>query len=381
MTATITPRTLTALLLTGALAGCATESAPGERWPVPTDPVVAAMCPPQDLFGAALCLCDDFNDVGVLKVYPGPSGPGSVGVNGYTRFINYARVEGDWAAYGGFDAIAAADIDGTLASHGDARWTGNLSVGGDLAVGGDALGIGYLVVQGALRVAGVETMLGVAEVGSRGAYTAPDGPPCACDPGDFFDVVGAVDAARNLNDNATIGLPTDLTNIGVSVVALPSGRYFLGSSRSIGLTRLRIEGDVSLFIDGSLDTIGDDHIEIADGASLDLFVSGSVRTIGHLHAGNANDPSAFDLYIGGTEPLSLSIGLQQWYGAIYAPTAEIAYVGDTHIVGSLFADTVHGIGRLTIGYGADTEPPSSCDPPPDEPDDDGGNDNDPGPVL
>src|SRR6185503_966932 len=63
-----------------------------------------ATCPPADAFDHALCLCEDMNDVGQLSVVEGPAGVGSVGVNGFTRFVNLTRAVGDWIAYGGFEA-------------------------------------------------------------------------------------------------------------------------------------------------------------------------------------------------------------------------------------------------------------------------------------
>ena len=99
---------------------------------------------------------------------------------------------------------------------------------------------------------------------------------------------------------------------------------------------------------------------------LDLYVSGSVRTIGHIDLGNKWDPSAFRLYIGGGEKGTLDVGNQLFNGAIYAPHADIEYIGNTQIRGAITARTIHGIGNLEIGYAA-PECPGDPDPTPPPP--------------
>lgn len=325
----------------------------------------AATCPPPDTFDGALCVCEDFNHVGRLSVVPGPAGVGRVGVNGFTRFVNQTRAAGSWIAYAGFDAVSDTAIEQDLSTAADASWVGAVSVGGDLSVGGDARGVGELEVDGTLRVAGQESLLGPAEVTARGDFSPMAGPPCGCDPSTFFDVGAAVAAARTANDNAAAGLPTRLSTLGESEVQLATGSYYFEDAVTVGRTRFDITGPVSLFVDGALDAVGLESFHLEPGATLDLFVAGGVRTVGVLDAGDAADPGAFRLYLGGTDPVMLSVGQQDFEGAIYAPQATLAYVGDTRVIGSLFARQLDGVGELTIGYGGPGEvDPPSCQPPP-----------------
>jgi hypothetical protein len=375
-------RVLPFLFLAGCVAGTATDN----DGPHNGSAQRPATCPPSDLFEHALCLCEDMNDVGALSVVEGPAGVGSVGVNGFTRFVNLTRAVGDWIAYGGFDAVTDTEIDGSLKTEADATWVGWLKVGADLAIGGDATGIGMLEVLGVLSVGGSETMLPESVVGSRADYQPLAGPPCPCDPATFFDVAGAVAAARTANDNAAAGLPTRLAAVGVNDLRLETGTYFFEDAATVGQTHITIAGQVALYVEGTIAAVGEQNITVEDGGSLDLFVSGTIATVGWSTTGSAAHPDAIRLYLGGTGSVLLAaVGAHDFYGNIYAPEATLAYVGDNRVVGSLFGRTLDGVGALTIGYGApiDADPPS-CDDPGDGGDggsggDDGSGDGD-GPV-
>lgn len=351
-------RCLPLFLLAGCVAGSATDdqgSTGAAKRP--------ATCPPADTFDHALCLCEDMNDVGELSVVEGPAGVGSVGINGFTRFVNLTRAVGDWIAYGGFEAVTDTAIDGSLKSEGDASWVGRLEVGADLAIGGDATGVGMLEVLGALSVGGRETMLPESVVGSRADYQPLAGPPCPCDPATFFDVAGAVSAARTANDNAAAGLPTRLAAVGVNDLRLETGSYYFEDAAAVGQTHITVAGHVALYVDGTIATVGEQDITVEDGASLDLFVSGTIATVGWTSAGSPANPDAIRVYLGGSDRVLLAaVGAHDFYGNLYAPEATLAYVGDNRVVGSLFGRTLDGVGALEIGYGAPGDPdPPSCD--------------------
>lgn len=367
---TLSRRISLSLLLTSA--GCVDAlSRDGAGGSDTGNTVRAADCPPADLWGSALCLCEDFNEVGMLSVVEGPSGVGQVGVNGHTRFVNQTRAAGDWIAYAGFEAVTDTEISGSLKTEGDASWVGLLKIGVDLAIGGDATGVGLLEVLGSLSVGGDETMLPGSDVGGRAEYVPLDGPPCPCDPDTFFDVAGAVAAARADNDNAAAGLPTRLAAIGVNDLRLESGTYYFEDAATVGSTHITIAGQVGLYVEGTIAAVGQQNITVEDGGALDLFVSGSIATVGWTTA--SGDPDAVRVYIGGSDQVMLaSVGVEELHANIYAPEAMIAYVGDTTLVGSLFGRVLHGVGVLEIGYGA----PAEVDPPACE-DPDGDSDPDP----
>ena len=177
----------------------------------------------------------------------------------------------------------------------------------------------------------------------------------------MFDVAGAVAQASSKNDNAAhaISSGTDLS-IGVQRLVLDTGRYYFKGVHNIGAGVLDIRGNVAIYLDGSLDEIGAQAIKLESGATLDLYVSGAVRLIGFSPLGDRQSPSSFRLFIGGSDRVSVGAGLQEFFGSIYAPTADLAFAGVTVVWGSLFAKQVVDAGVLTINHGGAIP---TCTPP------------------
>lgn len=315
----------------------------------------------QNTYG--LCLCDAFSEVGRLRVERLHAGmPASVGVNGFTRWVSDVKVDGGWFGYGGIHAVAQSRIEGDVFTTGNFDWVGRQSIGGNLSVGGNLSGTGEIEVGGDVAVGGDNRLVGWGEVGGEAPYAAPDAPPCPCDGETFFDVQAAVDGAAVDNDNAMVGLsPEGYLNVGSDALVLPTGRYYLADMTQVGQLQLRIEGNVTLYVDGDMESVGDESLEIAEGASLDLYVAGQLRSVGRLRTGDESTASRFRLAIGGDDAVMLNVGQQHFYGHIYAPTAELRLVGDTLIHGSLFADKLTGVGNLTIVHSsAEAPPPEQC---------------------
>lgn len=325
----------------------------------------AAVCPSPELIDHAVCVCGDFTQTGALDVRRGPAGVGSVGVNGVTELVARTQVAGSWHAWGGFFSVGQAGfgpdagVGGSIITPADFGNVGELSVAGDLQVGGNLDSTGQLSVGGTLGVAGHSDILGQSQIAARGAYVAPSAPPCGCNEASSFDVGKAVAAARQ-----AAGGDTSEELIGTHSVRLTTGAYYLASPSSVGDVQHLIEGNVSVFVDGSLETVGQAQWKLAPGAKLSLFVSGNVSHVGNVMAGSDADPEAFRLYVGGAAAALETVGQAAFFGSIYAPTATISYVGDTRVVGSIYAKELSGVGDLTIEYGRPVTPPSSCDAPP-----------------
>lgn len=320
-------------------------------------------CPPPDLFEAALCVCDDFQSTGQLDITAGPSGAGHVGVNGETRFNHTANIASDFRSFSNFSNVGQITIAGSLSTAGSVDALGEMHVSEELSAGGDLVSVGQLQVDGALRVRGEESIAGIPEIGSRAEYQDVT-VPCGCAGDDFFDVVAAVDAARQDNDNDAIDLETQLAAVGNNTLDLSAGTYYLSEASMVGISQISISGSVSLFVDTSIDLVGAETISLETGATLDLFVAGNLATVGNLSVGSEADPQALRIYVGGQDSIAVSVGEQDFFGSIYAPQAVVEYVGDTRIVGSLFAKSLDGVGALEIAYGSPTQlDPNSCLPP------------------
>lgn len=318
--------------------------------------VARAVCPAPDLFEHAVCVCDDLTQVGALHVKAGPAGIGSVGVNGKSDLVNQADVVGTWIAWGGFSGVGVS-IGDSLVTPASVEIVGDARIQNDLVVGGDLTAVGTLAVN-TLRLGGRDQLTGEATIGNRAAYAgAGSAPPCGCDDSTVFDVRQAVLAAKQ-----AVGGETSWDSVGATEIHLATGSYYVTSAQVVGETRFVIEGNVSIFVDGSLAAVGDTQWQLASGASLDLFVSGNVDHVGSLAAGNAANPGAFRLYLGGSE--TATIGEAAFFGSLYAPRADVAYVGDARIVGSIFAKSLQAVGTLTVEYGDPLTPPQSCNEPP-----------------
>ena len=347
----------------------------GAGTPPPWNPT-PGLCAPANTFSYALCTCDSLTQVGGLEVDSGPSGTGSVGVNGFSSIADISRVSGSWVSWQQWTAGTAAHIGGSLRSGTNAVMAGAVSVGKDLWVRQNLLGVGLLSVGGGMSVGGDDLFVGLRSI--AGGRTAPTGrmqPPCGCDAGSRFDVVGAVEQARTMNDNAARGIPSGARlDIGFEHASLDTGRYYFRGVHDIGIGVLRIRGNVSIYIDGSLDEIGAEAIRMDPGATLDLYVSGAVRLLGFTPLGDRHSPSSFRLFVGGEDRLSISAGLQELYGSIYAPAANIVMAGVTVVWGSLFAREVISGGILAINHAgaAPTCTPPVTPPPPIPPPTSGG---------
>ena len=322
--------------------------------------------PSSKLFGNALCVCEDLEDIGMITVKGGPSfAGGSFGANGKVELVNHTRIDGTFTPYLGLNAAGNVEVRDDAATVRDINITGRLDVGKDLKVGGKLFGIGAVTVGGTLRVAGGEMVLGYKGIKARGPYTKPAGPPCPCGPGKTYDVKKAVAAAALANDNAYLGLSTNLAQIGGTELRLKDGKYYFRNIASMGKLGISVEGTVALYLDGQVNSIGVQKIRVSPGATLDLYISGSLNSVGHMVLGSADSPANFRLYIGGDKPLSLNIGNQVFNGVIYAPKATVTYVGRTVFRGGLLAKTLKSTGYLEVAYSRPiTTPPEKkiCPP-------------------
>jgi hypothetical protein len=259
-------------------------------------------------------------------------------------------------------AATGSHIGGSLRSGADVKGAGAVFIGKDLAVKDNLTGAGLLTVGGKLRVGGNDLFLGVRQMaGGKAGFDGPTQPPCGCDAGTIFDVAGAVAQARTKNDNSAHGISSGAQlSIGVQHVTLDTGRYFFEGVRNIGAGALTIRGNVQIYIDGSLDEIGAQAITMETGATLDLYVSGTVHLVGFSPLGDPKSPASFRLFIGGSDRVSVGLGLQEFFGSIYAPTADLAFAGVTIVRGSVFARSLIDAGVLTIKHGGAIP---ACTPP------------------
>lgn len=309
---------------------------------------------PPPVFQAGLCVCENFEAVGDLIVRGAAPGEQALaGVNGWTDLVGEPSIEGSLVAWGGLDAVGKSNVTGDLSTTTTIDGVGELNVGGDLVVGGDLTGVGELNVGGNVCVGGTFTAVGTSKIGGLCRYQEP-ALPCACGDDQVLDVAALVARARAEHDNERAGLPRELDLIGEANLELDTGRYFFDRVETVGDTTITILGNVAIFIEGNLEEVGEQTFRLAPGATLDLYVSGNVEVVGDTTFGG--DPGRFRLYVGGRAPVAVAVGDQKLRGAIYAPRAEVSFVGDTLVEGAIFARQLTGVGTLEIRQAGSLEP-------------------------
>lgn len=316
---------------------------------------------PPPVFQAGLCVCEDFEAVGDLIVRGAAPGEQALaGVNGQTDLVGEPRIEGSMVAWGGLDAVGESSFTGSLSTTTTVDGVGRLSVGGDLVVGGDLTGVGELQVGGNVCVGGTFKAVGASAIGGLCPYQEP-ALPCACGADEVVDVAALVAQAREHRDNERVGLPKELDLIGEVNLELDTGRYFFDRVKTVGNTTITVLGNVSIYLEGNLDEVGDQTFRLAPDATLDLYVSGNVEVVGDTSFGG--DPGRFRLYVGGQAPVAVAVGDQQLRGSLYAPRAEVTFVGDTLVEGALFARQLTGVGTLEIAQAGSVAPTDPVCPP------------------
>lgn len=324
--------------------------------------VTCPASPGSALFANAVCVCEDFSDVGQSLLLESPPGTtATVGINGFSTITGEMKLNGSLVSYQGLSGAGNLVVRDNLISNGDVGGTGQLTIGQDLTVGGNLNAVGALSVGGTLRVGGVSNIVGWnTNIASAAPFTSAGAAPCGCDAQTMFDVAGAVAAAKTTNDNAAAGLTT-LDAVGEQALTLHTGTYYFEHVRTLGRSHITIDGAVALFLDGELDAVGDGQISLTPGSVLDLYVSGNVTSVGHSQLGTEGEPGAFRLYVGGKDPVAVStnltsVGQQEIRGMIYAPQAALTFVGDTTVEGAVFARSLNGVGQLKINYAAAATP-------------------------
>jgi hypothetical protein len=320
------------------------------------------------VFGHALCLCGALEDVGqglrtrsFSRTFGQDPGHGHVGINGQMDVIGYARVGGDLDVGGRVGGIGKITTEGDFQSGGELGGIGAYAVFGDARVNGNVGGLGYVKILGDLYTNGAVQTLGYVDYNTLGGSFSYDASytPCGCSASEIIDVAAEVAAAGRRNDNGL--LPNG--GIGAREVVLREGDYYFQTADAlIGAGRIDIEGRVRLFVDGDIDSLGHLELNLAQYAELELWVAGSVRTIGNIRFAREEDARAraFKLYVGGPDATVLQVGNARFFGAIYAPQADIGFVGNLQVFGAVVANNIRGAGNLDIFYDTDITVSDDC---------------------
>lgn len=325
------------------------------------------------LFSRALCLCAEGGGRAALRTDSfdsrrGPYAPG--GIEGGVSINGKLEPTGpqDLSIGGPLTVAGAEGIQAGAAF--TARVAGALRVAGPIrapAAGLTALADAEVagdVLLRDLRVGGILTVPESARVEASGQRDVPTlrrgpvpvqvDPPCPCmDPGAAPTWVDdLVEAHRQRNDNAAIGLPPDRLALvrEATVLELPCGRFFLSRIEGEAPLELRVSGRAALFVEGQI-TLGRDFRITLDGpaAELDLFLRGNLNLSGDVSLGAPEAPSRLRLYVGSTGSLRYS-GRGQIAAGLYAPRTDLAQSGALVVHGSLLLQRLTQVDTLTVHH-------------------------------
>ena len=221
------------------------------------------------VFRHAICTCSDLGLAGYLYTDSFDSGGsggsgergGAVGVNGSLGLIGVMRI-GDaltLAGTGPLRLVGAHTVRGDLSIQGNLEVVGVLDAERNARVRGSLLALGPFNVRGDLTTPPGSLPLGVIRVdGTRRTAPVDVAPPCACRPEEIFDVASAVNEARTRNDNAAVGLRTDVLSavVGEVRVELPCGRFYIDQVAGLGSIALTVNGRTALFVGGDFNLGG-----------------------------------------------------------------------------------------------------------------------------
>jgi hypothetical protein len=331
-------------------------------------------------FMNALCTCKNVNVAGYLRARGFDSSQaltaehgGSVGINHtYLNSAGFTDVGGS-LAIAGHDSLSLA---GYLKTGGDLRVQGRAAVAGYTNVGRSMwLGDGYtdvgpITVAGDLHGSGVVTAAHVSVGGKRIAESVTVAPPCPCNASDLLDVGALVADAWAHNDNAAGGIQATQLNtvLGHAEVTLPGGRIYVEHISGIGNVIVNVSAKTALFVDGSINNIGNLEFRLDPGAEIDVFIRDNLAVTGRAVFGQKDRPAASRIYVGGDGNVML-IGDGEFVGNLYAPQSLVQAVGYIHVYGSLFArdfvipgyaDFSYDLAIQRAGGGCGGQPSGAC---------------------
>ncbi len=322
------------------------------------DPTRGDRCSGQlrrELFTFATCSCDRAVFEGTLDVdgfdsAVGPYEPelldGPVGMNDHLDIEDHAFFDGSVTVAGRLDVEDDLLITHDLSVGENLRVSGDATVDGNAAIA-DGISASALSVGGSLAVpAGTDL-----DDYSYGELLEEDvvvDPPCPCD--SIPDIAAIVDARRDHNDNAEIGIDAAILNEhydSIQHLALPCGHFFLnGSDVETDLTIIA-HGRTAIYIDDVFTAGGDLRILPAPGAELDLFIDGQIIAEGTLTLGSPNYPAATRIYI--DDQISLE-GDVQLNGYLLGED-HITLEGNLEVFGGLFAgNLLSAEGNTSVHY-------------------------------
>jgi hypothetical protein len=148
----------------------------------------------------------------------------------------------------------------------------------------------------------------------------------------------------------TGGTFTHISHAGKEEDTLTAGLYEVPYIKLSANATLYIQGDVTVYVNGDMNITGQGQIIVYNGASLSLYMAEKANIAGNGIVNYNQLPSTVMLY--GTESAEeIKIaGTSDFYGVVYAPTADVTIAGNGDLYGAAIGKTLTTNGNGAIHY-------------------------------
>ena len=212
-------------------------------------------------------------------------------------------------------------------------------------VGTNAAGSGAITVSGSNAQVYGDAQIGPGGDTSTGITTHSTGQIS----GDK-DVASEEKDMTCMTDSYSGAYSTVLASLTSGTQSFSTGSYGL---TSIGLSShavCEITGDVIFYVQGDISLSAHAQLVIAAGASLKIYASGNIYLAGQCELNTAGYPESLQIYGTSTCTDINLAGQEAFYGAIYAPEADIKLSGQGDVFGAICGNTIDLSGQGSVHY-------------------------------
>ncbi len=242
---------------------------------------------------------------------------------------------------GVFSATGITMSGGYIDSYDSTQGAYNGVHGSNVSVGTNS------TTNGAITLSG-----GVVDYGN--AYVGPGGNPAKVITTSGGAVIngtkGALSKLKNMTPMSDPGGGTQTTF--TNGTTLTSGTYRVSSINLSGSGKGTINGNVTLYVTGSVNLSGSSQIAILPGSSLTIYINGSLNVSGGSIVNQTLNTRKLTIYGTSTCTSANYSGSGALYGVIYTPAASTSISGLVNVYGSVNGGSIAISGGAAVHYDA-----------------------------
>jgi hypothetical protein len=191
---------------------------------------------------------------------------------------------------------------------------------------------------------------GVVDYGN--AYVGPGGNPAKVITISGGAVIngtkGALSTLKGMTPKSDPGGGTQTTF--TNGTTLTTGTYRISSITLSGTGKGTINGNVTLYVTGSVTLSGTSQIVILPGGSLTIYINGSLNVSGGSIVNQTQNPHNLTIYGTSTCTSASYSGSSAMYGVIYIPAASMSISGGVNVYGSIIGRSISMSGGAAVHY-------------------------------